>query len=90
MSATDVAAAFELLLTVLNLAILGRVLLSWVDPSPYPDNPIKRLLWALTEPLLEPIRRLLPAGGMVDFSPLVAILVLMALSTLVRSLFGAP
>lgn len=61
-------------LTILNLAILIRVLLSWfpVDPG----NPIVRVLWDVTEPILAPIRRVLPQFGMLDLSPLAAMLLI--------------
>ena len=63
-----------LLLNVLLLAILVRVILSWfpVDPS----NPIIRLVWDVTEPILAPFRRVIPRIGMFDLSPLAAFLVI--------------
>ncbi|HEY7598423.1 MAG TPA: YggT family protein [Candidatus Limnocylindrales bacterium] len=63
-----------LLVTALWLLIIGRVLLSWVNPRM--DGPIARFLFETTEPLLAPIRRFLPPTGMMDFSPLVLMLVL--------------
>lgn len=63
-------------LQFLKFAILGRVLLSWVDPNPYPTNAFKRGLWAITDPILEPLRRTIPPLGMFDVSPIVAIVVL--------------
>jgi YggT family protein len=64
----------NLLLYVLWLAILIRVILSWfpVDPS----NPIIRLVWDVTEPILAPFRRVIPRIGMFDLSPLAAFLVI--------------
>ena len=64
----------DLLLNVLWLAILVRVILSWfpVDPS----NPIIRLVWDVTEPILAPFRRVIPKIGMFDLSPLAAFLVI--------------
>jgi YggT family protein len=63
-----------LLLQVLWLAILVRVILSWfpVDPS----NPIIRIVWEITEPVLAPFRRVIPRIGMFDLSPLAAFLVI--------------
>jgi YggT family protein len=62
---------------VLQLLILVRVLFSWVDPNPYPTNTLKRVLFQLTDPLLEPIRRVVPpVAGALDFSPMIALLVL--------------
>lgn len=64
----------QLFVTVLWLLVLGRVLLSWINPGF--DGPIGRFLFETTEPFLAPIRRLLPSTGMIDLSPLVLILVL--------------
>jgi YggT family protein len=60
--------------TALWLLVLGRVLLSWVNPRF--EGAIARFLYDTTEPLLAPIRRVMPNTGMVDFSPLVLILIL--------------
>ena len=64
---------------VLMFALFVRVIASWFGISPY--RPWMRLAIALTDWFLEPIRRILPPVGMIDFSPLVAWLVLI----LVRS-----
>ena len=63
-----------LLLQILWLAILVRVILSWfpVDQS----NPIVRIVWEITEPVLAPFRRVIPKIGMFDLSPLAAWLVI--------------
>ena len=65
------------------LLVLGRVLLSWTNPRM--EGPIARFLFETTEPLLAPIRRVLPQTGMVDLSPLVLIL---GLGVIVRILAG--
>ncbi|HLF28640.1 MAG TPA: YggT family protein [Anaerolineae bacterium] len=57
-----------------SLILIARILASWVRLDPY--HPLVRLLYQLTEPLLAPIRRLLPQTGMIDFSPIVAFIVL--------------
>ena len=64
----------QLLVTVLWLLILGRILLSWVNPTM--SGPVARFLMETTEPLLAPIRRFMPTTGALDFSPLVLLLVL--------------
>jgi YggT family protein len=63
-----------MLLQILNLAILIRVLLSWFPINP--SNPLVRLVFDITEPVLAPFRRVIPTIGMIDLSPLAAILVL--------------
>ncbi|MEE9418261.1 MAG: YggT family protein, partial [Desulfatiglandaceae bacterium] len=81
-----VAKIIDIALTLYMWIIIGRAVISWVNPDPY--NPIVRFLTAITEPLLYPIRRRLPIslGGM-DFSPINVILVIIYVqSFLVRSL----
>lgn len=70
----------QLLLMALWLLILGRVLMSWFDPGR--GNQISRFLVQVTEPILAPVRRLLPQTGMFDFS---ALIVLLILGTLMRA-----
>ena len=59
----------EILVLVLWLLVLGRVILSWVDPMA--RNSISRYIVAMTEPMLAPIRRVLPQTGSIDFAPFV-------------------
>jgi YggT family protein len=61
------------LLSLFSLLILARVLLSYF-PGVDRYNPLVRMTYDLTEPVLEPIRRALPQSGMVDFSPLIVLL----------------
>lgn len=65
------------LIIALWVLLLGRVLVSWVDPRF--SGSAGRFLYQTTEPLLAPIRRVVPQVGMIDLSPLVAFLVLGAL-----------
>ena len=67
----------------LNLLVLGRVLVSWVDPQG--RNDLSRMLISVTEPMLAPIRRLLPQTGMIDFSPLILLLITGVLLQLLRA-----
>jgi len=66
------AYVLNIFLTVYLWIIIIRAVISWVNPDPW--NPIVQFLYRSTEPVLQPIRRLLPIGGGIDFSPLVAIL----------------
>ena len=71
-----------------NLVIMVAVLISWVSPDPF--NPIVRFLRSVTDPVFAWIRRRLPFTmvGMLDLSPLVALLIIYLLQTVVvRSLF---
>lgn len=63
-----------LLCQVLAMAIFVRALLSWINPRP--DNPIVKFLTDITEPILAPLRRVIPMVGMMDLSPLIAMIVL--------------
>jgi len=60
---------------VYEFLILIRVLLSWVNVSPY--HPLVRILYSLTDPLLKPLQRVIPpVGGALDISPAVALILL--------------
>ena len=63
-------------LGILNWLIIIRALISWVSPDPY--NPVVQFLYRTTEPLLQPIRRFLPATT-IDLSPLIAFLLIQLL-----------
>lgn len=60
---------------VLVIAIFARFIFSWVRPDPYNAvwGPLMRITYQLTEPLLAPIRRLLPGMGGLDFSPIIVL-----------------
>ena len=67
----------QLFVTALFLVVTARVLISWVNPRF--EGPVARFLYETTEPLLSPIRRVLPQTGMIDFSPLVLGMLLLIL-----------
>lgn len=71
----------SLLFNVLLFAILARVLISWIDPMG--NMRVTQILREITEPILAPIRSVLPSIGMIDLSPLVAILLIQLLQSLV-------
>ena len=64
----------RILCRVLTFAIIFRAILSWF--SPRPTNIVAVILYRVTEPLLAPLRRIIPRVGMLDFTPLVAIILL--------------
>jgi len=64
----------QFMVLALWLLVFGRVLMSWVDPSG--RNQVSAFLIQATEPMLAPVRRMLPATGMVDWSSLVVLLIL--------------
>ena len=59
------------------LLILARVILSWVDPGG--RSRFGAFVFSTTEPILAPIRRILPPSGMFDWSPLIVLLILGAI-----------
>lgn len=70
------ASALNLFFSALYLLLIIRVIWSWVDPSPFSTNPVKRVVWTTTDPILIPLRRIIPPLGMFDISPLVALILL--------------
>ena len=64
----------QTLIYILNFAIIIRALMSWFNPSP--ENPIARFVIEITEPVLAPLRRIVPRIGMMDITPIVAILLM--------------
>jgi YggT family protein len=80
-----IANALVILLQLFSFVLLARVLLSWF-PNIDRSNPVIQLLYDITEPILRPIREMLPQTGMVDFSPLVVFLLIQVLMVLIPSL----
>ena len=76
-------AIINLIFETLWWVILGRVLMSWFDPSG--SYRISRILYDMSEPILAPARRILPTFGGVDWSPLVTMLALNVLQNLIVS-----
>lgn len=83
----SLAELVDLLFKVFIYGILIQAILSWVNPGAY--NPAVNLLHSLTEPVLRPVRRVLPPISGMDLSPLLAILALEVLRRLVVPLLGA-
>ncbi len=68
-----IAKILDILLTVYMWIVIIRALISWVNPDPY--NPIVRFLHAVTDPVLNPIRKVIGYRlGPIDISPMVVIL----------------
>ena len=73
----------NLLVTVITWLVIVKVILSYFM-SPY--HPIRESIDRIVEPLLAPIRRILPQTGVIDFSPLVLIILLQVLEVVLRNL----
>ena len=71
-------------LTILTWSVVARALIGWlpIDQS----STVYQVLFRITEPVIDPIRRVLPNTGMLDLSPLAAILVLIVLQQMVVQL----
>ncbi len=82
------SAIFQILSLVLQLygwVLIARALISWI-PNMDPYHPAVQFLYAITEPVLEPIRKLVPPlGGMVDISMIIAFFAIQILQMLLRS-----
>jgi YggT family protein len=77
-----IAKILDIGLTLYMWVIIGRAIISWVNPDPH--NPIVRFLNAVTEPVLYPIRRRLPLSlGGIDFSPIIVILAIIFIQSFV-------
>lgn len=79
-----VAEIVDYILTLYMYIIIARALISWVNPDPY--NSIVQFLNRITEPVLNPLRKLVPAYKLgLDLSPMIAILVIMFLKRFIVS-----
>lgn len=84
----EIARVIGALLYIETLLILVRVALSWF-PGIDPWNPLVRFLRAVVDPVLRPFRAILPTFGGIDFSPILAIIVLGWVSRLVTNIANA-
>ena len=69
-----IAGILNAFLYILIIAIVARALLSWFPISR--GNPLIQLVHQITDPLIEPIRRIMPRTGVIDLSPMIVIVVL--------------
>ena len=75
----------QLTFDIFIFAIIIQAVLSWINPDPH--NPVSGLLYSLTNPILQPVKRILPAMGMIDLSPIAALIGLMFLKRLALYFF---
>jgi YggT family protein len=76
----------RILAIALNVIIIARVTVSWVKLSP--SNPIMIIIYGMSEPMLRPIRKLLPNTGGLDFSPIVVIMLIMGAEWILNAIIG--
>ncbi len=77
----------HILATVLVVAIIIRALMSWIMPQD--GSGLTRVLLDITEPILAPIRRVLPPVAGIDFSPILALILVQLVSQLVTQLLAS-
>ena len=83
-----IAQVLAYVLEALKWLVIVRALLSWVNPDPY--NPIVQFIERVTEPILQPLRQLIPIYKIgIDISPILAILIIFFLQSFaVQTLIG--
>ena len=73
---------------IFYVLLFAQIILSWIRPNPYHPvwGPIIRIVNGVVEPILNPIRRLMPPMGGLDFSPMIVLLLARVLQGVVVSL----
>jgi YggT family protein len=71
-----IANAIDLIFRAYTILIFARVISSWIRVDPYHPTwgPILRFIFQATEPIMQPVRRLLPSMGGLDFTPIVVLI----------------
>lgn len=83
---TSILSLLPVFLRLYSFVLLARALVSWI-PNLDPYNPAVQILYQVTEPVLEPIRKLIPPiGGTIDISIIVAFFGISLLSRLIETM----
>ena len=78
---SSLAWLFNMLFTIVYFILIARILLSWFGVNPY--NELVQIVYRISDPILRPFRRLPLQVGMIDFSPILAFILLSFLRSLV-------
>ena len=78
-----IAYLLRTILYIYLFIIIVQVIISWINPNAY--NPITTIMYQISEPILKPIRQFIPSSGGLDFSPLVALIIINLLMILIIS-----
>ncbi len=78
---SSLAWLFNMLFTIVYFILIARILLSWFGVNPY--NELVQIVYRISDPILRPFRRLPLQVGMIDFSPMLAFILLSFLQRLV-------
>ena len=81
----DIAGLILLVLNAFTFLLLGRAIFSWFDPGF--STSVGKLLFDITEPIVAPVRSVMPQTGMIDLSILVTMLLVFLLRTMVMNVF---
>lgn len=78
----------NVLFLIFYVLLFASIILSWVRPNPYHPvwGPIIRIVSAVVDPILNPVRRLMPPMGGLDFSPMVVLLLARVLQRVIINL----
>ncbi len=76
----------DILYWALFILIFARVILSWVRTGFYE---IRHLVYRITDPIIEPVRRLLPATSGLDFSPFIILILAYVVREILRNIIGS-
>ena len=73
---TAIAGTVNIIFRIFTILVFARVILSWVRIDPYHPTwgPILRFIYQMTEPIMEPVRRLIPPMGGLDWTPLIVLI----------------
>jgi len=83
----SIAELINLLFTVYMITIIAQAILSWIGPGTH--NPLTSLMYSINEPVLRPVRRVIPVISGIDLSPLIALILIQLLKiVLVGPLIG--
>ena len=78
----------NILVNILLIAIVARALMSWFPP-PGQGSPfliIRQMIHQITDPIIEPIRKVMPSTGMLDLSPMVAMILLIVIQRVLAAI----
>ena len=86
MSFVIVAQVIGVIANILIILIFLWVILSWIMP---PYHPLREALNRIVEPMLEPIRHVIPTAGMVDFSPMILMILIELISRILTGILSS-
>ncbi len=81
----NVIQLFATLIRLYSFVLLARIILSWI-PNVDRSNQIIQFIYNITEPVLEPVRRVIPRLGMIDISPIVVFIGLRMLQSILLNM----